>query len=148
MRTASNRSRSEDPEGRPGSWLPRPRPRGRRTGTAAAAAVPAALGAPAAAAAAGASAAVAGGCPRRRSSPPPAPPLTRRRPDRNPRQTGPARGSIHGSMDWVEQIDRFGGEFLAESRGTEEEERDIFSWFFPLFFSPSSRSLSRLEAKG
>jgi hypothetical protein len=39
-------------------------------------------------------------------------------------------------MDWVEQIDRFGGEFLAESRGTEEEERDIFFLVFSSVFLP------------
>ena len=139
MRTRTNRSRGEDPGGRPGSWPPLPRRRGRRTGTAAAAAALAASGAPAAAAAAGASAAAAGGgCPRRRSSPP----LARRGPDRNPgadrarARIDPRIGGLGRADRWIRgRIPRRGS-----SRGNAERGGDIFFslvFFFLLcFFLP------------
>jgi hypothetical protein len=51
-----------------------------------------------------------------------------------PGRTEPAHGSIHGSADWGEQIDGFGGEFLVGDRagGNAGRGGDIF--FFPLVF--------------
>jgi hypothetical protein len=48
-------------------------------------------------------------------------------------RTEPAHGSIHGSADWGEQIDGFGGEFLVGDRagGNAGRGGDIF---FPLVF--------------